>query len=253
MQSYPPYNYYPQPYPQTPHPNPAALRSVPNGYQQYYQQVQPHPAHMPAAPVPYDQYSPYPAAAVGHPIERPRSHRRSNTVPLRPALKQPSNSLSAPDANNLTRQRTNSAGHNALTRTRTQSNPKAPDFISGRDHAFVPVHMFISFRSGNEIRFENIPQAAVDELEKRLERLWPPGADHQTVHVGDWVVRFREAPWEMKTHVKEARNIILDLFTLFARRGYIFRTAINIRDQACIVIFFREMTFTIDLVSSSRV
>ena len=65
------------------------------------------------------------------------------------------------------------------------------------------VHMFISFRSGNEIRFENIPQPAVDELEKRLKRLWPPGADHQAVGVGDWVVKFREAPWEMKTHVKE--------------------------------------------------
>lgn len=132
--SYPPYNYYPQPYPQTPHP-------VPNGYQQYYQQGPPHPPHIPAAPVPYDQYSvPYPTAAVGHPIERPRSHRRSNTVPLRPALKHPTNSLPAPatDANNLTRQRTNSAGHNALSRTRTQSNPKQPDFASGRDSSFVP-------------------------------------------------------------------------------------------------------------------
>ena len=65
------------------------------------------------------------------------------------------------------------------------------------------VHMFISFRSSNEIRFENIPQPAVDELEKRLRSLWPPGVDHQAVGVGDWVVKFRQSPWEMKTYVKE--------------------------------------------------
>src|SRR6266550_5692516 len=139
MQSYPTYNYYPQPYPQTPH-NPAALHSLPNGYQQYYQQVPTHPPpHIPA-PVPYEQYVPYPSTPASHPTERPRSHKRNNTVPLRSALKQSSNPQPGPstDSHNLTRQRTNSASRNALTRTRTQSNPKAPDLASGRDYNFVP-------------------------------------------------------------------------------------------------------------------
>ncbi|KAK2461927.1 hypothetical protein APHAL10511_006390 [Amanita phalloides] len=236
MQSFPNYAYYP--YPQTPHANTQNLRSVPNGYQQYYQQVPAHPGHM---TVPYDQYpAAYPNATASHPVERPRSHRRNNTVPLRSVLKQPSNPAPGPtnDPNSLTRQRTGSStGHVALGRTRTQSNPKASDVVSGRDYNFVPLHMFISFRNSNEIRFENIPQPAVNELESKLQELWPPGADHQTVGVGDWVVRFREAPWEMKTHVKEARQIILNLFTLFARRGYVFRTAINLRDQFPRLVF----------------
>lgn len=236
MQQYSNYTYYPQSYPpQTPHPN---------GYPQFYPQVPPHPGHV--QPASYDQYaSPYPQApVVPAPPDRHKPHRRNNTIgalPLKSALKQ--SSTSAPPSssdhhpNPLTRQRTNSTGYNILTRARTQSNPRPPDLVSGKDPNFVPVHMFISFRNSNEIRFENIPQPAVDELEKRLKRLWPPGAEHQAIGVGDWVVKFRDSPWELKTHVKEARYIILDLFTLFARRGYVFRTAINLRDQYPRLVF----------------
>ena len=147
-QAYPNYTYYPQPFPQTPHHNVAALRPVPNGYQQYYQQAQAHPVQIPG--VSYDQYpAPYTHATVGQSMERPtKTHRRNNTVPLKSAMKQPSNS--APGStndhgNNLARQRTNSTGHNMLGRTRTQSNPRAPDLTAGKEYNFVPgINTFIS-------------------------------------------------------------------------------------------------------------
>ncbi|KAF8640903.1 hypothetical protein AX17_000551 [Amanita inopinata Kibby_2008] len=239
MQSYPNYGYYQQSaYPQTPLP---ALRTpTVNGYPQFYQQSSAHPAYAPPpAQVTYPAAYPH-ASATNHAMDRPRSHRRINTAPTAPlksAMKQLSNAAPDDDFPNLTRSRTNSNGHNMLARTRTQSNPKPPELASDKDPNFVPVHMFISFRNSNEIRFENIPGPAVNELHPRLEELWPPGLDQHQRLDKLWVVKFRDAPWEMKSHVAEARNIILDLFTLFARRGYIFRTAINIRDQYPRLVF----------------
>ena len=143
MQPYPNYPYY-QHYPQTPNPNAAALHPTSNAYPQFYQPVIPNPAHMPAT---YDQY-PYQLAspaAAGQQPDRSK-HRRNNTVaavPLKSALKHPSSTSAPPSTsdhqnNGLTRQRTNSTGHNMLARTRTQSNPKPSDHTSGKDPNFVP-------------------------------------------------------------------------------------------------------------------
>ncbi|PFH54462.1 hypothetical protein AMATHDRAFT_42 [Amanita thiersii Skay4041] len=240
MQYYSNYGYYPpHPYPQTPHHPATALHPpVNNAYPSYYHQSSSRPGYVP--PEHYHNPSAYPQPVQnGHSMDRPKSHRRNNTVPTAPlkSAMRPTVPQDTDDYPNLTRQRTNSTGHNVLVRTRTKSNPEAPDVPFHVGTSLV--HIFVSFRNSNEILFENITQPALNELRPKLllKDIWPPGVEYDQQIGYNWVVKYRDAPWEMKKHTNKACGIILYLFSLFALRGFSFRTATNLKDTFPRLVF----------------
>ncbi|TFK77112.1 hypothetical protein BDN72DRAFT_720712, partial [Pluteus cervinus] len=93
---------------------------------------------------------------------------------------------------------------------------------------FRTVHMFMSIRSNNELCLENLPKVAVDELRATILGMWPYGIDKDEHSGYDWIVKFRNAPWSAAGDDRiTAWNMIVEMFTLFARRGFAFQTSVN--------------------------
>jgi hypothetical protein len=57
-------------------------------------------------------------------------------------------------------------------------------------------HMFVTFKGDSELLLENTLEHARQEIEKKIFPLWPHGAETQ-FRGSDWIVRFRNAPWNM--------------------------------------------------------
>ncbi|KAJ7932412.1 hypothetical protein B0H13DRAFT_1593279, partial [Mycena leptocephala] len=86
-------------------------------------------------------------------------------------------------------------------------------------------HMFVTFKGDSELLLENTLEHARQEIEKKIFPLWPHGAETQ-FRGSDWIVRFRNAPWNMSgPDVALAWRLITALFTLFAERGFMFMTS----------------------------
>lgn len=93
---------------------------------------------------------------------------------------------------------------------------------------FRPLHMFMLFIGNNELRLENIMKPAMDELRSTVLKMWPDGIESDFQHGHNWTVRFRNNPWSLQgPHYDKARDIVVQLFTLFARRGFTFLTSTN--------------------------
>ncbi|KAF5317837.1 hypothetical protein D9611_014735 [Ephemerocybe angulata] len=110
--------------------------------------------------------------------------------------------------------------------------------------------MFVSFHGYNELHLENITEYALKELREIIWPLWDEGIEAQTVTTSECIVRFRTSPgtWQGPTssssdpaHTSLALGLIERLFTLCARRGYVFQTAINIGQSAPRLIFGVEI------------
>ncbi|KAF4572931.1 hypothetical protein EYR36_007441 [Pleurotus pulmonarius] len=212
QQGYQPFPYYNQTLypPQTPH-----LGAV-NGHQGYpmnpYFSMQQNP-YMAAAPAP----APGPMNAA--PLARPRKytaqpepkHNRNGFPPLRSAMKQPTR----PEDTPLRRQRTISGkGPDGLARHRTRSNPTP---IEEARPEFIPMHLYLSFHGNNELRVENGTPPAISELRRTVGTLWHPGIELDDIEGYIWRVRF--------------------IFTLFAQRGFTFRTLMKTASPSPRLIF----------------
>lgn len=147
-------------------------------------------------------------------------------------MKQPAH----PDATPLRRQRTISGkGPDGLARHRTRSNPTP---VEEARPEFIPIHLYLSFHGNNEIRVENGGQPAVTELRRLMNTLWPPGIELDDIEGYIWRVRFAGSPWNLSgPDTLSAYDIIVQIFTLFARRGYTFRTSMKTGSSSPRLIF----------------
>ena len=133
MQSYPNYPFYGQPVYQQ---GPYAGQGPPNGYPPFNYSNNPAPFNMPR-PETHNEQAVIPPPQPPQ-TSRPKSHRRTNTIPapsgsypLKSALKRAAAAMEDPQPANPTLSRAN-----ALTRSRTYSNPTNP--VIGTDLAFRP-------------------------------------------------------------------------------------------------------------------
>ncbi|KDQ30811.1 hypothetical protein PLEOSDRAFT_155479 [Pleurotus ostreatus PC15] len=219
QQGYQPFPYYHQALypPQTPHLG--ANNGAANGYTlNPYYPMQQNPYVAAAAPASGPtQMNPAPLARPRKYTQPEPKHNRNGFPPLRSAMKQPAR----PDATPLRRQRTISGkGPDGLARHRTRSNPTP---VEEARPEFIPIHLYLSFHGNNELRVENGGQPAVTELRRLMNTLWPPGIELDDIEGYIWRVRFAGSPWNL-SGPDSAYDIIVQIFTLFARRGYTFRT-----------------------------
>jgi hypothetical protein len=60
-------------------------------------------------------------------------------------------------------------------------------------------YIFISLRGTNELVVENLTiPGALDELQRELFPLWPPGIESHETRGDVWRVRFMRGPWSSK-------------------------------------------------------
>ncbi|KAF9496188.1 hypothetical protein BDN71DRAFT_1446630 [Pleurotus eryngii] len=238
QQGYQPFPYYNQALypPQTPHLG--ANNGAANGHQGYgmnpYYSMQQNPYMAAAAP------APGPAQMNSAPLARPRKytaqpepkHNRNGFPLLRSAMKHPAR----PDATPLVRQRTISGkGPDGLARHRTRSNPTT---VEEARPEFIPIHLYLSFHGNNELRVENGSPHAISELRRLVVTLWHPGVELDDVEGYIWRVRFVGSPWNLSgPNTMSAYDIIVQIFTLFARRGFTFRTFMKTGSSSPRLIF----------------
>ncbi|KAJ8522550.1 hypothetical protein ONZ45_g869 [Pleurotus djamor] len=232
---YQPYSYYnPAMYPpQTPH---MGAGGSSNGHQAYMP---------PYYPIQQSAYLPGGASQAGQamaaaPLARPKKYSQpepkynKNIFP-RSAMKK---TAPEPPPSDLRRQRTLSASsrpNEGLTRARTRSNPAPVEEIRPE---FIPIHLFLSFHGTNELQIENAVKQAIGELRHRVVPLWHPGVDMDDLEGYTWRIRFVGSPWNaVAPEVMSAYDIITEIFTLFARRGYTFRTSMKTGTSSPRLIF----------------
>ncbi|KAF8078638.1 hypothetical protein FPV67DRAFT_68256 [Lyophyllum atratum] len=98
--------------------------------------------------------------------------------------------------------------------------------------------MFMVLIGNNELRLENIMDPAMRELRASILPMWPDGVESDSQHGHDWTVRFRNNPWALHgQNAPIAWRIIVQLFTLFARRGFSFQTSMNIGSPSPRLVF----------------
>ncbi|RDB28702.1 hypothetical protein Hypma_015538 [Hypsizygus marmoreus] len=233
-----PYGNYPH-YGQHPYQQPPYMGAGPsNGYPPFNYPPNPNYSYMPQYPDNREApFIPPPPAGAGSATPRPKAHRRTATtpgapppVPLKSAMKsstRKSTRTSAPEA--LTRQATYPP-----TMYNPPTIPRPPMFGNGSAfnqdpmQDFRPLHMFMVFSGNNELRIENILKPAMDELRASILPMWPDGVEADSQHGHDWVVKFRNNPWALQgPNAAIAWRIIVQLFTLFARRGFSFLATMN--------------------------
>ncbi|KAG6842224.1 hypothetical protein C0991_000194 [Blastosporella zonata] len=221
-------------------------------YPYYTQQQQyQHPAYGapgPSNPYPYP-YTPYappppqhlereqPSAFIPPPppgfqsqLPRPKAHRRTATTsgaPLKSAMKKPAPAFGAHDG--LARQATYPAAYpNHASQPRLFSNNIKQYTSNHNSDDFRPLHMFMSFIGNNELRVENIMEPGLHELRSTIIPMWPDGVELDAQRGHDWAVKFKNNPWSLQgPHAPKAWAIIIQLFTLFARRGFSFQTTMT--------------------------
>lgn len=231
--SYPNYSYYGQPVYQQP---PYMPSGPSNGYPQYPYPSNPN-AYIPPPPTQENRETPFIPPPLATQALPSKSHRRSvsaQAVPLKSALKKPSNAP-PPTNEGLTRQ---STYPNQNTRPRLISNNFNRTYTSDHNKDFRPLHMFLVLNGNNELRVENIMIPAIPELRATILPMWPDGVESDAQHGHDWTVRFRNNPWALQgpnTHI--AWHIIVQLFTLFARRGFAYQTSLSMGNLSPRLVF----------------
>ncbi|KAG5731577.1 hypothetical protein E4T56_gene3789 [Termitomyces sp. T112] len=225
----------------------------PYGNYPYYGQQYQHPPY--GVPGPSNPYPPYGYAPYGPPphqqdkeppfipqgpgfqpqTPRPKAHRRTATTtaaPLKSALKRPANE-------GLNRQATYPAAYpNHVPRPRLLSNNHKQYTSNHNPDDFRPLHMFMSFVGNNELRIENVMEPGLRELRSTILPMWTDGVDSDTQHGHDWTVKFRNNPWSFQgPQAPKAWAIIVQLFTLFARRGFSFQTTMSFGNSAPRLVF----------------
>ncbi|KAG6851072.1 hypothetical protein H0H93_002964 [Arthromyces matolae] len=202
-QQQPAYNSYPIPGPSNHYPS--------YNYPPYAPHQEKEPPFIPPPPPGFQQHTP-----------RPKAHRRSATTsaaqPLKSAMKK-STSV-PPPTDGLSRQATYPAAYpNHATRQRLLSNNHGQYTTTHNPDDFRPLHMFVSFIGNNELRIENLMEPGLQELRATILPMWPPGIELDAQRGHDWTVKFRNNPWTLQgPNVPKAWAIIVQLFTLFARR-----------------------------------
>ncbi|KAJ7634289.1 hypothetical protein DFH06DRAFT_684769 [Mycena polygramma] len=235
--SYPPfYNYAAQQVYQ----QPAMGQAGPNGYMPIY--AAPNP-YAPATPYGLTQSTPHPAqvpfipptAMLETPPVQPQplqskhrpkhSHRAATTpLPLKSALKKTGTAAIVPGAPAPLAE-----GSHPRRRTASRTKPDAHTAVAPIEQALAPsvgenFHMFVTFKGDSEMLLENTLDHARREIETEIFPIWPYGVETQ-VRGYDWIVRFRNAPWNMNgPDVAVAWKLIVELFSLFSRRGFTFMT-----------------------------
>ncbi|KAG6813804.1 hypothetical protein H0H92_007216 [Tricholoma furcatifolium] len=221
----------------------------------YNQQQYNYPAYVPPGPSnPYGPPYAYPSYPQRQELKEPpfipplppgfqpptphtKAHRRSATtaaVPLKSALKKPAQ----PANEGLSRQATYPAAYPNIPRPRLPSNNLVKYPTDHNPDEFRPLHMFMSFIGNNELRIENIMEPGLLELRSTILPMWPDGVDVDTQHGHDWTVKFRNNPWTLEgLHAPRAWAIIVQLFTLFARRGFSFQSTMNFRNMTPRLVF----------------
>ncbi|KAJ7597024.1 hypothetical protein C8J56DRAFT_305150 [Mycena floridula] len=235
MQNYPNYPYYGQPqhsgYPQPSYNN----APPPNGYPSYgypgYPAQNSNGATTPFIP-PLSTYDAPSAAQNIQPASQSRKkhHKQqlaapSNAAPLKSAMKRAGNTPGFATQNlpasedHSKRKRVNSTakeGVGPLSRIRSNPNRSIADFQS--------IHVFLSFVGHSEVHLEHMAEPAQEEIRNTIFKPWVAGIEVEERKGFLWRVRLRDTPWDMSgTRSTEAFDLIVRLFTLFARRGYTFQ------------------------------
>jgi len=90
-------------------------------------------------------------------------------------------------------------------------------------------------------------QPAMDELRKSVLPIWRGGIESDSLSGFDWTVKFRNNPWSLQGPDQSiALDIVVHLFTLFARRGFSFQASMNMSSAPSRLIF--EVT-SADIIS----
>ncbi|KAL0951214.1 hypothetical protein HGRIS_007937 [Hohenbuehelia grisea] len=203
----------------------------------------PNGPYMPFCPGPQMQAG-YPQAGAPTPamnpapLARPKKYsqyesQKKSMFPLKSAMKRQE---AAVETLPYRKNSGNGQQPTGLGRSRTQSGPKSP--TTPERPPFIPLHMFLSFHGDNEVRFENAVTQAIPELRRRIIPLWGPGVELDEQEGFTWRVRLVGSPWNSKdVDGMSAFNIITEIFTLFARRGYTYRTSMKTGVSAPRLIF----------------
>ncbi|KAG6911974.1 hypothetical protein DXG01_000222 [Tephrocybe rancida] len=241
-------------------------------YPYYNQQQYQHPAYAQPAPGPsnpyphYNGYTPYapppqrldreqqpfiPAPPPGfqqqqqqqpqQQVPRPKGHRRAATTtaaapPLKSAMKK--SAPAPPQTEGLARQATYPAAYSNGPRPRLMSNNYKQFTSNHNPDDFRPLHMFMSLIGNNELRLENIMEPGLLELRATILPMWPDGIELDAQRGHDWTVKFKNNPWSLEgAHAPKAWAIIVQLFTLFARRGFSFQSTLNFGNTTPRLVF----------------
>nr|GAT44178.1 predicted protein [Mycena chlorophos] len=167
------------------------------------------------------------SAEKPRPSEQPknppkRSHRAATTpLPLKSALKKPGGAtpgpsaavpLAAEDTAEHSRKRSKSRRDKVAAQTPPDPVPEAESY-----------HMFVTFKGDSELLLENTLDNARKEIEDEVLKLWRHGLESSQFRASNWTIRFKNAPWNMAgPDVAHAWEVVVALFTLFARRGFYF-------------------------------
>ncbi|KAF5385193.1 hypothetical protein D9615_001511 [Tricholomella constricta] len=244
MQSQPVYGNYPY-YGQPIYQQPTAYMGPgpSNAYPQYTYPTNPNNPYIPQERREPPFIPPKPTAAS----TRPNSHRRTTTAPSVPAffpLKSALKKTSAPPGpakpEGLVRQVTYppAISSQQVPRPRLPSNNFRPYTSDHNPEEFRPLHMFMLLIGNNELRLENVMDPALRELRSTIVPRWPDGVESDSQHGHDWTVRFRNNPWTLQgPKAMTAWSLIVDLFTLFARRGFSFQSSMNIGSPSPRLVF----------------
>ncbi|KLO17005.1 hypothetical protein SCHPADRAFT_900977 [Schizopora paradoxa] len=133
------------------------------------------------------------------------------------------------------------ASGGVLTRTRTASDPQHPrsranstsrprSRTAGR-YYHTPGHLFLQISGTNKLSMSSVVNPRiVEDIRERVLTMWPEGVERSTYHeeINEFDSHFVGTPWTSKGNLGLiAMRLILELFTLLARRGYICTSAID--------------------------
>jgi len=129
----------------------------------------------------------------------------------------------------------------ALVRTRTTSDPQRPRVranstsrprsrTNGREY-YTPGHLFVQISGNSRLSMSSvIYQSTVDDIRERVLTMWPDGVLYQTYRneTNEFDVQFSGTPWTSKGNLGLiAMRLILELFAVLARQGYVCTSAID--------------------------
>ncbi|CAK5264426.1 unnamed protein product, partial [Mycena citricolor] len=192
-----------------------------------YAAIQPQVPFIPPNAVPETQLSgasSHPAPHLATPL---RSQRAAHTpLPLKSALKKSGGSAAPTEP-------TPALGQTPLppsgTRRRKARKSDADNRgdepmmreVTARTDAY---HMFVTFKGEGELLLENTLENAVKEISE-VFKIWPHGLEHESMRGSTWRIKFRNSPWNMNgADVHYAWRLINRMFSLFAIRGFVFKT-----------------------------
>ncbi|KAK1229699.1 hypothetical protein PQX77_007261 [Marasmius sp. AFHP31] len=209
-----------------------------SNYTPFYPSYQsPWPNHAAARQTPYAHPSQFPQPSAGNQQRNNTQPGLGSAMPLKSSLKRndtvPANAGATPAAQPTPlrrRRRTKSNPQNlpeaqgTLQRQRTTSNPQAPQALD----TDYPTRMFLTLHGSDEIHIENLSELAMQEIRSTIFPIWPYGMVLDELRDLDWRVRFNNSPWSATgVNATKSLEMLVALFTRFARRGYSFQTSLS--------------------------